>query len=277
MSNCDTESVDENQPPPSNNPSTSSATGEDVEVVPKHLRSRYWNSWEEMRLVELWRLYCAEVTTLKINVPIFRTIAEGMREYGFLVNAQEVRRKMNNFKNKYIAERRSLELDGNKKQSDWRLYPLVHCLLAPRQKNQLLTHQKLIINQLFSKIPADVLNKELPFSERLADKTKQQSTSFTSKPVELLTLPTQSRYQPRHQPYAKTFGNYSSTLLRHKFTKEKLTQLIIDNSILSDQRDTALKHLKAEERSFAALESFLLNWEKKHETTLQSLQCTGGE
>ncbi|XP_039952522.1 uncharacterized protein LOC120769543 [Bactrocera tryoni] len=274
MSNCDLEIIDENQPP-AQSQNTSTTGGEDTEIVPKHLRSRYWNSWEEMRLVELWRLHSNEVTTLKTNIPIFRTISEGMREYGFFVNAQEVRRKINSFKNKYIAERRRLEIEENDKQSHWRLYPLIHCLLAPRQKNQLLTHQQLIIERLFAKIPLELLNKELPITEMQTTKVIQKPAAFMAKSAEQSALPTQLRGQPRYQPYARANGD-TSFLLRHNFTKERLTQIRVDNSILSDQRDAALKQLKSEERSFMALESFLMNWQKKHEVVLQRLQCTNG-
>uniref|UniRef100_A0A034WEY2 Myb/SANT-like DNA-binding domain-containing protein n=1 Tax=Bactrocera dorsalis TaxID=27457 RepID=A0A034WEY2_BACDO len=274
MSNCDMQIIDENQPP-AQSQNTSTTTGEDTEVVPKHLRSRYWNSWEEMRLVELWRLHSNEVTTLKTNIPIFRTISEGMREYGFFVNAQEVRRKINSFKNRYIAERRRLEMEEKDKESHWRLYPLIHCLLAPRQKNQLLTHQQLIIERLFAKIPLELINKELPITEMQTTKIIQKPAAFMANSAEQSALPTQLRGQLRYHPYARANGD-ASFLLRHNFTKERLTQIRVDNSILSDQRDAALKQLKSEERSFRALESFLMNWQKKHEVVLQRLQCTNG-
>ncbi|XP_053958497.1 uncharacterized protein LOC128863389 [Anastrepha ludens] len=255
----DNETVDENQPPASTS-----------ESVPKHLRSRYWNSFEELRLVELWRLHAGEVTTLKKNIPVFRTISEGMREYGFLVNSQEVRRKINNFKNKYIAERRRMELGDDKSPSDWRLFPLVHCLLAPRQKNQLLTHQQLILDQLFLKIPVDLLNKELPVLETLSDPTTQppKAILYTPRSKDVTLVPTTPQ---RFQPYPKSFSHQSSYLLRLSFTKERLTQIRVDNSIMSDQRDAALKQLKFEESSFKALESFLMNWQKKHECLLERL------
>lgn len=277
MSNSDTETIDENQPPTDSKQPHSTTASEDAEIVPKHLRSRYWNSWEEMRLVELWRLHSNEVTTLKQNIPIFRTISEGMREYGFHVNAQEVRRKINNFKNKYIAERRRIELGEKEKQSNWRLYPLIHCLLAPRQKNQLLTHQQLILEQLFAKIPVDLLNKELPFSEIPASTFISKTSMFTPKSAEASTLSTQIRCQARYQPYSRAAIGDSSVLIRSNFTKERLTQIRVDNSILSDQRDAALKQLKSEERSFKALESFLMNWQSKHEIVLRRLQCTNGK
>lgn len=277
MSNSDTETIDENQPPAHSQRTSSTTVGEDVEIVPKHLRSRYWNSWEEMRLVELWRLHSNEVTTLKQNIPIFRTISEGMREYGFHVNAQEVRRKINNFKNKYIAERRRMDLEDKEKQSNWRLYPLIHCLLAPRQKNQLLAHQNLILEQLFSKIPVDLLNKELPISEIYIPKIIPKPVTFTPKSAEPSALSTHPRCQPRYYPYAKAANGDSSFLLRHNFTKDRLTQIRVDNSILSDQRDAALKQLKSEERSFRALEIFLMNWQKNHELVLRRLQYTNGK
>ncbi|XP_017471498.1 PREDICTED: uncharacterized protein LOC108362862 [Rhagoletis zephyria] len=271
MGNSDNETVDENQPPTH----TQSATPEDDATnLPRHLRHRYWNSWEEMRLVELWRLHSDDVTTLKQNIPIFRTISEGMREYGFHVNAQEVRRRINNFKNKYIAERRRLELD-DQKLSDWRLYPLVHCLLAPRQKNQLLTHQKLILDQLCSKIPQELINKEIPFIEIIDKKPVQQLPTVASNEPEVKYVPParSQRYQPRVKPYPRSLSIDSSFFLRHNFNRERFTQILVDNSILSDQRDAALKQLKSEERSFKALESFLTNWQKKHEVVLQRLQC----
>uniref|UniRef100_A0A0K8UWF3 Uncharacterized protein n=1 Tax=Bactrocera latifrons TaxID=174628 RepID=A0A0K8UWF3_BACLA len=195
---------------------------------------------------------------------------------GFFVNAQEVRRKINSFKNKYIAERRRLEMEEKDKESHWRLYPLIHCLLAPRQKNQLLTHQQLIIERLFAKIPLELINKELPITEMQTSKIIQKPAAFMAKSAEQSALPTQLRGQLRHQPYARANGD-ASFLLRHNFTKERLTQIRVDNSILSDQRDAALKQLKSEERSFRALESFLKNWQRKHEVVLQRLRCTNGD
>ncbi|XP_067621233.1 uncharacterized protein [Eurosta solidaginis] len=275
--NSDNETVDENQPPAAGE-STPSFTTEDDEatVVPKHLRNRYWTSFEEMRLVELWLLHSDEVTTLKKNIPIFRKIAEGMREYGFLMNAQEVRRKINNVKNRYISERRLMELRADK-TSDWRLYPLVHCLLAPRPKNQQLLHQKLIIDQLFAKIPVDLLNKELPESEieqvkPVATSLPLPASSIPIKPPEPLSTPTNTTQYTRFQPYIKGLPNESAIMLSQNFTKERLTQLMMDNTILSNERNALLKQFKSEERSFRALESFLMNWQKKHENLLERLE-----
>lgn len=190
------------------------------------------------------------------------------------------------------AERRRLETGEDEKPSDWRLYPLVHCLLAPRQKNQLLSHQKLVSNtaiiwglstnlqmyflqildQLFSKIPQDSLNKELPFTEIVDNKTVQQSPTIATNEPEKKYVPA-PRYQPRFQPYPRSLSIGSSSIFRNNFTKERITQIFVDNSLLSDQRDAALKQLKSEERSFKALESFLMNWQKKHEVVLARLQC----
>lgn len=73
-----------------------------VEDLPKHLRRRYWSSWEELKLIELWRRYFDDITTLLRNMPVFTSISGDMRSYGFQVNPQECRRKINNLKNKYM-------------------------------------------------------------------------------------------------------------------------------------------------------------------------------
>lgn len=122
-----------------------------------------------------------------------------------------------------------------------------------------------------------MLNKELPISEFQVTKIIQKPAAFREKSAEHSALPTQLRSQPRYQPYARATNGDAGFLVRHNFTKDRLTQIRVDNSILSDQRDAALKQLKSEERSFRALECFLMNWQKKHELVLQRLQCTNGK
>ncbi|KAH8281799.1 hypothetical protein KR054_003010 [Drosophila jambulina] len=96
----------------------------------KHLRLRYYTSLEEAMLVRVWREHMHEISSYTENLPIFREIADGLQKHGIRLNKQEVRRRINSYRNKYLNERSRIESNPQYK-SEWRLYALVHSLFQP--------------------------------------------------------------------------------------------------------------------------------------------------
>ncbi|KAH8269281.1 hypothetical protein KR018_001005 [Drosophila ironensis] len=97
---------------------------------PKHVRLRYYTSLEEALLLRLWREHLPNIPSYSENLPIFRDISHGIQRHGIRLNKQEVRRRINSYRNKYLSERARVE--GNPEyRPEWRLYPLIDCLLAP--------------------------------------------------------------------------------------------------------------------------------------------------
>ncbi|KAH8273956.1 hypothetical protein KR044_006043 [Drosophila immigrans] len=91
---------------------------------PKHMRLRYYTSYEEASVVKLWREHVNEITSYTENLQIFREIAFGLQQHRIRLNKQEVRRRISSYRNKYLTERNRLESDLEYK-SQWRLYPLI--------------------------------------------------------------------------------------------------------------------------------------------------------
>lgn len=71
------------------------------EHLTNHKKQRYWNSWEELYLVELWRRYKDEVTIINVPLPVYRKIMVAMRNRNMLVTAQDCRRKINTLNTRY--------------------------------------------------------------------------------------------------------------------------------------------------------------------------------
>ncbi|KAH8391601.1 hypothetical protein KR200_005544 [Drosophila serrata] len=95
----------------------------------KHQRLRYYTSLEEAMLVRVWREHLP-IPSYTDNLPIFREIADALQKNGIRLNKQEVRRRINNYRNKYLNERSRIE--GNPQyKSEWRLYALVHSIFQP--------------------------------------------------------------------------------------------------------------------------------------------------
>ncbi|XP_030555314.1 uncharacterized protein LOC115758706 [Drosophila novamexicana] len=97
---------------------------------PKHMRLRYYTSYEEATIVKLWREHLHEITSYTENLTIFREIAFGLQQHRIRLNKQEVRRRICNYRNKYLVERNRMETDPQYK-TEWRLYALVDCLFQP--------------------------------------------------------------------------------------------------------------------------------------------------
>ncbi|EDW76366.1 uncharacterized protein Dwil_GK15416 [Drosophila willistoni] len=121
----------------------------------KHLRLRYYTSYEEAILVTLWREKVTEITSYKENLPIFREISFGLQQYGIKLNKQEVRRRLNSYKNKYIIESGRILAD-KEYISDWRLYPLVECVLNPSEPRPDVHHQRRVLAQAETKIRQEI-------------------------------------------------------------------------------------------------------------------------
>ncbi|KAH8341455.1 hypothetical protein KR059_007745 [Drosophila kikkawai] len=96
----------------------------------KHQRLRYYTSLEEAMLVRVWRAHMHDIASYTDNLPIFREIADGLQKHGIRLNKQEVRRRINSYRNKYLNERSRVESNPEYK-SEWRLYSLVHSLFQP--------------------------------------------------------------------------------------------------------------------------------------------------
>lgn len=71
------------------------------EPLSNHKKQRYWNSWEELYLVELWRRYKDEVAIVNVPLPVYRKIMVAMRNRNMVVTAQDCRRKINNINTRY--------------------------------------------------------------------------------------------------------------------------------------------------------------------------------
>lgn len=69
---------------------------------PKHMRLRYYTSYEESMIVKLWREHLHEITSYTENLVIFREIAFGLQQHRIRLNKQEVRRRISSYRNKYL-------------------------------------------------------------------------------------------------------------------------------------------------------------------------------
>jgi len=68
---------------------------------PKHMRLRYYSSYEEATLVKLWRENLHQITSYTENLQVFREISFGLQNHGIRLNKQEVRRRISSYRNKY--------------------------------------------------------------------------------------------------------------------------------------------------------------------------------
>ncbi|XP_017859783.1 PREDICTED: uncharacterized protein LOC108611575 [Drosophila arizonae] len=127
---------------------------------PKHMRLRYYTSYEEAMIVKLWREHLHEITSYTENLVIFREIAFGLQQHRIRLNKQEVRRRISSYRNKYLVERSRYESDPQYK-SDWRLYQLVDCLFQPAAAagtTPPITTERKFIEDLEEKIRREVPN-----------------------------------------------------------------------------------------------------------------------
>lgn len=64
-------------------------------------KQRYWSSWEELYIVELWRRYRDEVNIINVPLPVYRKMMVAMRNRNMMVTAQDCRRKINTLNTRY--------------------------------------------------------------------------------------------------------------------------------------------------------------------------------
>ncbi|XP_026845006.1 uncharacterized protein LOC113565846 [Drosophila persimilis] len=98
----------------------------------KHMRLRYYTSMEEVTMVRVWREFLDLIPSYSENLPIFRDISHSMQQCGIRLNKQEVRRRINSYRNKYLTERSRVEGDPEY-TPEWRLYQIVDCLFNPER------------------------------------------------------------------------------------------------------------------------------------------------
>ncbi|XP_016972019.1 uncharacterized protein LOC108039501 [Drosophila rhopaloa] len=121
----------------------------------KHLRLRYYTSLEEALLVRLWREHLHDIPSYTENLPIFREIAHGLQQHGIRLNKQEVRRRINSYRNKYLNERKRAESDAGY-LPDWRLYALIDSLFHPARPPTDLCHALNVLEETASRARADL-------------------------------------------------------------------------------------------------------------------------
>ncbi|XP_013114715.1 uncharacterized protein LOC106092404 [Stomoxys calcitrans] len=267
---------------------------EEDEHITNHKKQRYWNSYEEMFLVELWRRYRDEVTEYIKPLPVHRKIMVAMRQKEMMVTGQECRRKINTLNNRYKTELQSQKLTGIK--PEWKLFPLIHCLKAPKIKQFDPWHETLVVRKLLEKIPKPPETRTVivrpPVPVRFPLATTNIHTNITPSPPPPLPPP------PAPAPVATTAGllfdsippiqnvmsglntlvafenctnNPSLTdqkaeilkpykdnsLTMCNITLKKLEQLQFENFRLTKERDEALKALKMAERNLRIFEALL--------------------
>ncbi|KAH8233916.1 hypothetical protein KR032_003875 [Drosophila birchii] len=99
--------------------------------VAKHQRLRFYTSVEEAILMRVWRKHLHDISSYTDNLPVFREIADELQKHGVRLNKQEVRRRLNSYRNKYLNECSHMERTPGYK-SEWRLFALVHMLFHPK-------------------------------------------------------------------------------------------------------------------------------------------------
>uniref|UniRef100_A0A1A9WX86 Myb/SANT-like DNA-binding domain-containing protein n=1 Tax=Glossina brevipalpis TaxID=37001 RepID=A0A1A9WX86_9MUSC len=267
------------------------------EKIPKSMKQRYWHSWEELRLVELWRRYKNEVTDLHKCLPVYRKIVCGMKSFGFVVNTQDCRRKINTLTNRYMSEKRHMEISGNK--PIWRLYPLINCIIDTRSKWEVDDpwHENRIIQKLLDKIePLPVpASDNRNMLQQLPPRIPLQIRSINANGITLILLErlffrlnnflilmyqeannasTMERSISPHQSTAQfqlSCEKRSRIIPINRITEENLKQLRAENNRLTMERDEDLKRLRREEEGFHKFQSEIQHWNKHHEDLLQKI------
>uniref|UniRef100_A0A1B0G0U3 Myb/SANT-like DNA-binding domain-containing protein n=1 Tax=Glossina morsitans morsitans TaxID=37546 RepID=A0A1B0G0U3_GLOMM len=241
------------------------------EKVPKSMKQRYWHSWEELRLVELWRRYKDEVTDVHKCLPVYRKIVGGMKSFGFLVNTQDCRRKINTLTNR--AEKRHMDISGNK--SVWRLYPLINCIIDAKTKWEVDDpwHENRIIKNLLDKIdpPTESVSDNRSQPQQLPPRSPLQMRSINANEANVSPMETST---PPHQPTAQfqlSCDKRSRIIPINRLTEENLKQLRAENNRLAMERDEDLKRLRREEEGFHKFHAVIQYWNKQQEDVLQKI------
>ncbi|XP_030377684.1 uncharacterized protein LOC115626448 isoform X2 [Scaptodrosophila lebanonensis] len=184
----------------------------------RNTRLRYYTSFEEMYLVELWRHHVHEIPGYDETFPIFRTIANGMCERNSKLNKQEVKRRIRTYKNKFENERRRMQNDPTYKTS-WRLYPLINCILElPSPPPDVLHEQKTLesiermISAEVSDLPSFYPNQSFKTVNATRDpdgcpflEVEQQPVTVKSEQAEPLN--TQIKMEPNEASAVDDFSN----------------------------------------------------------------------
>ncbi|XP_037822353.1 uncharacterized protein LOC119610983 [Lucilia sericata] len=257
-------------------------TGE--EHLSNHKKQRYWNSWEELYLVELWRRYKEELTIVNVPLPVYRKMMIAMRNRNMIVTAQDCRRKVNTLNTRYKQELQKMESSGCK--SEWRLFPLIHCVLQPKIKEFDPWHETIIIKKLLDKIPKPVevdaptlaLNHQNNSHQYPTYQTRNPPTSTQVNSYQHRTHVSSGVYTDSYSPYnrlqSSSQGRFEkpSILPFRNITMEKIEQLRQDNNRLAEQRDADLKSLHLEEENFRCFETFIRIWTEQKEMELRRVQ-----
>ncbi|KAM7352777.1 uncharacterized protein ACRADG_005161 [Cochliomyia hominivorax] len=235
------------------------------EHLSNHKKQRYWNSWEELYLVELWRRYKDEVTMVNVPLPVYRKMMVAMRNRNMLVTAQDCRRKINTLNTKYKQELARVESTGIK--SDWRLFNLIHCVMKPKVKEYDPWHENVIIKKLLDKIPKPV---EVPSPALINNNYNSHYNLYFN------SHQARSNYPNSVYNCNPPSGHYSyykiSIYPFRNITEEKLEQLRLDNNRLAEQRDADLKRLQLEEENFQNFEKFIRIWTEQKEADLRRVK-----
>ncbi|KAL9926489.1 uncharacterized protein LOC119634064 [Glossina fuscipes] len=244
------------------------------EKVPKSMKQRYWHSWEELRLVELWRRYKDEVTDVHKCLPVYRKIVGGMKSFGFLVNTQDCRRKINTLTNRYMAEKRHMDISGNK--SVWRLYPLINCIIDTKTKWEVDDpwHENRIIKNLLDRIdpPTESVSDSRSQPQQIPPRIPLQMRSTNANEANVSPI---ENSVPPHQPAAQfqfSCDKRSRIIPINRLTEENLKQLRAENNRLAMDRDEDLKQLRREEERFHKFHIEIQYWGKQHEDLLQKIR-----
>ncbi|XP_075150034.1 uncharacterized protein LOC142224127 [Haematobia irritans] len=277
-------------PPSRRRPLTENSKDEEEEHVTNHKKQRYWNSFEEMYIVELWRRFRDEVTEFNKPLPVHRKIMVAMRQKEMMVTGQDCRRKLNTLNNRYKAELESQRLTGIKPQ--WRLFPLIHCVKSPKIKQFDPWHEPIVIRRLLEKIPKPpevkihpkpltVPSPARPPLVTSKTHTNRPGNAPTTVPVTTTTTTTNPStpllsYIPPMQTAVSGMAtlvgmdncmsavNNEEELQSRKeplvighITLKRLEQLQFENLRLSKERDEALRALKTDERNLRLFEALL--------------------
>ncbi|KAL7739500.1 hypothetical protein ACLKA6_003945 [Drosophila palustris] len=268
----------------------------------KHMRLRYYSSYEEATIVKLWRENLDQITSYTENLQIFRDIASGMQQHGIRLNKQEVRRRISNYRNKYLTEHGRVENDPQYK-SPWRLYPLVDSLFQSTTSPTGVQSEQ----QLIEQIECNVRNElhSLPRFSRHDCRTMKFNQNPDGCPfldvqptMPAIIIKTESKdydefdaaTPEKRSPLAPVNRNFeqlsnsfdiggASRRIRRRSIMPRTGQITLaqiealrkENDLLAEQRDDSLKDLELKEREYLKLEQTLDFWLHQQEIWLAYL------
>ncbi|XP_034100322.1 uncharacterized protein LOC117565366 [Drosophila albomicans] len=266
---------------------------------PKHMRLRYYTSYEEASVLKLWREHLNEITSYTENLQIFREIAFGLQQHRIRLNKQEVRRRISSYRNKYLIERSRLESDPEYK-SHWRLYPLISSLFPSTTQESIILPEYSALGAIEAKVRSEL--PSLPRFQRHDCKTMKFEQDVDgcpfmvgqfikpemlpqSTPSKLFSIKTEEktcdeiedmRSSPEKRiPFVSTF-EYAGSARRIRrrsimprtgqITMAQIQMLRQENDLLVEQRDAHLADLQLKERQYQNLEQTFDFWLHQQET-----------